>query len=520
MTTRKAAIVLKSLLEQHIDVHIIRISSWYQLSIIVHESAPNALIVHVFHGTKEGMVIGKALIPWSKVSKNLVSLTSTYQLFLSCYSSIITSKSKYVLLTFPGPTDYVISVIRAAFTIGHLSHNSALLTSLKSKVSDSQSALFARLFFKYEPLWSNYTHYVLTSLAINEVCNSIGWLNDILKQNSLLPSGLNGSIIAAYTNPDYEDYPNGDPLSFDNITDLMDTLINNRTEVDIALRHVSFSATGSFHFQFPEWFYEPDLFDFLKSNYGEPELWSMVQKLDSLDGTQDGTIAYDTDITGNALSRLFDCLDIAQSDYFSGTNYNWAQALSRAVHYLQDQQVPYHTALVDELNKTVEHLNILVSFSMKDTWISIAKSHGLTEDYANWFYDNKFEPIFRDYLARNQTISWDLIEDFVGEAVGILGLFSLLICLLPPLIAIIDVVLISLTVYKAAQTTYDALKEFNDTVSAYVDDIKAKLDTLERNNKRFKNQHDYVEAMVESKYITQYVAIPFNYRFPINYYCV
>ena len=359
--TIKTALAMQGLLQSFIDIDCLAINNQRELQKAVKSQPENSLIIYAFHGNQNGLQIADNIYSWSILAYEVVKTTlAEYQLFLSCESSNLPSTGKSVF-TQTGKRDFVVNIVNSVRYLADVMENNEFLQKMVSSILAEQTSLFLRMQYPQETLWLQDTHFKINEIAWNQLAQ-VNWID-----YAITAGGYNFGILPN-ADPDYEE----NRLDINDLPAIANAINTNSIELQNTLQHVSFTIDIDLNLIVPE-FYAADL------NWQGN---SLLEDVDNADGDLDGRIIYDTTLDAPSAyrNRIDYCIEKTNQFYpratppayynlGSWTSYEWAVWLTRASHYMQDQQNPFHTSLVDENDNVVEVLNIEANFNARARFI-------------------------------------------------------------------------------------------------------------------------------------------------------
>ncbi|MFX0116324.1 MAG: thrombospondin type 3 repeat-containing protein, partial [Candidatus Hodarchaeota archaeon] len=407
-TAQKAEVVLTSLLTGAVKVSSTSINTPEALCTRLSQLDRNTIVAYGFHGDEKGMKMGEASLAWQKVASFVDKSSPEHHAILSCDSDRIPKITKSVLAQ-KGEIDYVMASLRTAGYIARVLNEPALWGRLIQRVDESRVGLTCRLVQPIETMWQESTHYSMISIALTRLYQ-IPWVDAALKSAGY--PGANDRV-----NPDVED----DNTALSDPTLLMEALTHKdeptwRQKLDEALFHVSFGAEVSIYLKVPR--------DTLEDQLGKTNA-------DLYDPDGDGIISISANEYGKSKDRFFYCFDQARmcDPIKDSTNkFQYAIWLSRAAHYIQDQQVPFHTALANKENNPVAVLEIDESFDARKVFVKKAVDNGVPQILAEYVYDGQPNELLAGAIGIGTLVviiiaAGAIIGGWIGAILG--GLFGI-----------------------------------------------------------------------------------------------
>jgi len=488
-TPVKSTKVLESVLNSYVNVEWQTVRDIVSLKEETTALSIKTIAIYSFHGNNTGMRIGESIISWGQIAKEILENSpSIYHAFLSCKSSNLPDVNNKQIFSQKGIVDYSISVLSVAGFIARIMNEKTLLLDVASKVMQGQIGLITRFICPREPMWFRDTHYTMIDIAL-ESMYSIPWINDALA-NTNVP-GFDLSFLEK-VDPDTEDNAR---MTLNNITSLAEAIHKGNQELlDKALWHVSFNVDINVNLVVPavvasnlNWFVDENATD------------QTLHDLDKSDGDLDGNIIINKGLFGLGVERTLDCFNnactynpIRTSDYDQTAkrfiDYNWAVELSRAAHYLQDQQMPFHTALVDDANKIQETLSIEVNFNAKEKWLDYTTAEGLDTGLSEWVFSQveSAARLFTGDFSLDLFIDLMLIAYLSGTFLAIFGPVGLVGWFL--------IVLDLANRYLIAANNF-----YNIEVNGHIMDKKTEVENIHTNNLHYNKLHFELEARVDEQ---------------------
>lgn len=460
MITTKAAFAMKGLLQSYIPTSCLAITDYVTMLATILEQPENHLIIYAFHGHQTGFQIAEKEYSWKQIAKEVVIQSSAnYHLFLSCESSYLPNTGKSVF-TQSGACDYVVNIVNSVQYITEAIMKPDFLQNMVSSILSDQTSLFLRYQYPQETLWATLTHETINTIAWNQLLQ-VSWIDDAIATAGYTIASL------PQANPDVEE----ERLDINDLPAIAEAINANSEILKNTLQHTSFTVNVDLNIVTPE-FYATEL------NWDDDE---RLVEIDEADGDLDGIIIYD-DITLYATSAYLDRMDFcidqankflpiqtASHDYNAGssTNYEWAAWLSRTSHYMQDQQNPFHTSLVDENDYVVDTLNIEAKYNAEERFVYHCNNVLVPEFVSRFIFQN-----FADNILTN---NYDL-EFWIGAVItaGVFYMFA-------PTIAL--QLLLGINAYT---------NDFNE----FMDTKIVEFDNIETNCKNYNQKHESYENMV------------------------
>ncbi|MHA1971617.1 MAG: hypothetical protein ACTSW1_01420 [Candidatus Hodarchaeales archaeon] len=337
----KALNMLQFFTNDHIKIITYHVQSPKELISILARSTSSEVILYALHGVVTGIHVNNEILSWERLGKAVESSHATYHGFLSCYSEKITNNNRIsngkIVQTQNGVVDYIVASFRVTNFLTAITQNQQLFKELYQRYKEGRKALLARTVIPIETMWLPETHDIITQIAITRLLATslfdVPWIEQICLTNNF-----------DYLDVDEEDNDRlntNDPLElFKTVSNLSDP--KNLLAVEKSLWHLSSDFGLNIHIR------------------------AVGNLLPDLDPDGDGNIDVVLNMDGMAEDRIISLLDnLPKSPEIIKTlpyDYSVAKDLLRAAHYLQDQQVPFHTALPDKSNIPREKLTANYSF--------------------------------------------------------------------------------------------------------------------------------------------------------------
>ncbi|MHA2331616.1 MAG: hypothetical protein ACXAEU_06295 [Candidatus Hodarchaeales archaeon] len=358
-TTIKTKNLLLDTLQSEVPVTIFPIQSSEQLESTIVTHTGN-IIVYIFHGTMDGLVIGNIKVSWTRLSELVDNSNIQVHQFLSCYSYLVESQEKLVIGQ-EGRVDFLIAGLSAARTIAEFKSSMTVIDRIDRQTEEFKYELIYRAIFPVEPLWWGNTHNKIATKAVSKLISS--YFVDGTSMSDWLETFDN-----PYSSNDPYDLMKkaGEADDVDGVSDLMDDpvkgvkklLLNEGGARTKWLKH--FGGTVKIKFQVR-----------IHTIFGDIKITLFTEKW-----------------RGTAARSAEDAFNKAVKYWLKGTSYYRLEAakhLSYAVHYLQDMSNPYHTHDI-----TIEVSNSLISdvFNFASV-IDYFDDHNRLEKYVryNWKSD-------------------------------------------------------------------------------------------------------------------------------------